>query len=393
MAYIDDLFKRYLDNTCTEEELHTLLRYFEHEAHTREGEEWVQKELFTTEAKSDLSPELEHIVSRNRAAIYSIRGAESAHLGNRSKVMIRWMAIAASILLIWGITLFFLNMPTTAPIVAELQDIAPGTNRATLSLSDGRSVELNDNQGGLVANEEGLAYSDGTLILGTAAAEVATITTPRAGQYQITLPDGSRVWLNAASTLRYPTHFTGDVRRVELQGEAYFEIRKKQAKEGHLASEQKMPFIVATTGQEITVLGTQFNVMAYAEEPATQTTLVEGKVRLASSGGKAMELLPGAQAVLSKDGWQVQKVNVENYTAWKDGVIVMESQTLGQVFRQLERWYDVEFVVDKGVRLPGKTLSGDVLRDLPLSALLQTLEEQTGLRFERKERRVVVKSN
>ncbi|MBL1409814.1 FecR family protein [Sphingobacterium faecale] len=295
---------------------------------------------------------------------------------------IRWLSVAASLLIVATFSVWYYSSSRIASPGVELHaDIPAGSNRATFTLSDGHHVALSEAQGTLVSDGERFTYADGTSVLDVPSVQMATVTTPRSGQYQVVLPDGSHVWLNAASSIRYPTRFSKDVRRVELEGEAYFEVKKGQ-----------VPFVVSTAGPEIRVLGTAFNVMAYSDEPYTQTTLVEGSVRLTSSAGAIRELVPGMQAIADRQGIRVQEVDVVDYTSWKDGIITLEKQTLSQIFRQLGRWYDVEFVVERGVSLPSATLSGDVLRDLSLHALLQTLAQQTGLQFELNERRVIVRS-
>lgn len=204
--------------------------------------------------------------------------------------------------------------------------------------------------------------------------------------------------MNAESTLRYPTRFTGDTRRVELDGEAYFEVKSRLVTpDGKI----KQPFIVSTAGQDVEVLGTQFNIMAYTTEKETETTLVEGKVKLSRtatakeasiSDNASVVLTPGQQGLTDRSAIHVRLVDVEQYTAWKDGLLVLEHQTVDQVLRQIERWYDVTFEVTPGMQLPSKTLSGEVLRNLPVSVLLKALEEQTQLHFEIKGRRIMVKS-
>ena len=383
MAYIDDIFRRYQDNTCTEEELASILRFFEQEENSTVLQDLVQRELLKDESPELLSPNLQRIVSRNRSVIYEISEDSVYKIPSRRTALLKGVSIAASLLLVAGISTWLYYSSSTTPIEKQhLADIAPGTNRATLTLSDGHSVTLSEGQTELITGENGVSYGDGTPILENNLVQMASLVTPRAGQYQVRLPDGSRVWLNAASTLQYPTSFSGGTRRVELKGEAYFEVAK-----------QKTPFIVATAGQEITVLGTHFNVTAYPDEMTTKTTLVEGKVRVSTPSGDIKELSPGRQANLDRNGLHVQQVNTEDYTAWREGIIVLERQQLSQVLRQIERWYDVEFDIDPNVQLPSATLSGDVYRDLPLAALLQTLSQQTGLRFERKERRVMVKGS
>lgn len=384
MAYIDDIFRRYKENSCTEEELEILLRYFEEEKNISQLQLLIDEELGDARSEVDIVPELTAIVARNRAVIWAVPEEGRVRASRKITMTRRWIAIAASLTLVIGLSTWFYYKKNSVDYQETelLADIAPGTNRATLTLSDGRSVILKEDQEILQTNAGGATYADGTIVLEASLVQMATVATPRAGQYQVRLPDGSKVWLNAASSIRYPTRFEGDIRRVELQGEAYFEVDKSP-----------IPFVVVTAGQEITVLGTHFNVMAYADEAYTQTTLAEGKVRVSSTRGETQELLPGSQATLDTKGLHVQQVNVEDYTAWKDGVIVLEKQSLLQVLRQLERWYDVEIVIDPHVKLPSATLSGDVLRDLPLTALLETLSQQTGLHFERRERRVMVKDN
>lgn len=371
----EELISKYNKGTCTEEERAIV-------------ESWHLSDL----KKDTLLPSVENILSASER----MRGRVLSHARVSTKQISLWPRIAAAVAIIvvlFGAGLWYLGNSNKIEDSAQyVNDIAPGKNGATLTLANGKTIKLSDASNGKLAQEAGIAITksaDGQLeyeIKGSAGDpnKINTLSTAKGETYKVRLPDGSLVYLNSASSLTYPVSLIErGKRKVKLSGEGYFEIYK----------DTKHPFVVETDKQEVEVLGTQFNVMAYVEEPTTLTTLVEGKVRIATLAGKSMELLPGSQAMLSKDGLHVQKVNVEDYTVWKDGVIVMESQTLGQVFRQLERWYDIEFVVEKGVRLPVKTLSGDVLRDLPLSALLQTLEEQTGLRFERKERRVEVKGN
>ncbi|MEI6946439.1 FecR family protein [Paraflavisolibacter sp. H34] len=261
---------------------------------------------------------------------------------------------------------------TAKHIFRDSQDVAPGGQKAVLTLADGSTIVLDDAQNGDLARQGTtkiikvggkLDYNQA----GTSPKEVLfnTITTPRGGQYQVELPDGSLVWLNAASSLRFPTAFAGRERRVEITGEAYFEITKNAA----------LPFVLAVGGSEVQVLGTHFNVMAYSEEATLKTTLLEGSVKFVS-GGHTSLLRPGQQAQRTKAGDVnvVSGVNLEEVMAWKNGLFHFEKADIEAVMRQLARWYDVdvEFKNKKAfdplyAEIPRTSKLSDVLRALELS--------------------------
>ncbi|MFB2121678.1 FecR family protein [Parapedobacter sp. 2B3] len=230
-----------------------------------------------------------------------------------------------------------------------------------------------------------------------------TLSTPYGGQYQVTLPDGTRVWLNAVSTLRYPSRFDGPERVVELEGEAYFEVRRQEPAASRHAGRgangsnpaAMVPFVVKTASQVVEVLGTEFNISAYPGEPDTRTTLVGGSVRIKNVESQASNLLmPGQQAVVRGQDTDLNQVDVEVYTAWKDNVFIFGRLELSRVLRQLERWYNVEF---SDGQLPQATLSGEIPRNVPLSSVLAMIEGATAMSFEiqrspasGQERRVVI---
>jgi ferric-dicitrate binding protein FerR (iron transport regulator) len=208
-----------------------------------------------------------------------------------------------------------------------------------------------------------------------------TVSTPRGGQYQVVLADGSKVYLNAASSIRFPAAFTGNERRVEITGEAFFEVTKRS-----LPSKGKMPFIVTIVQPsgsvaEVEVLGTTFNINSYANEPEIRTTLVEGSVKVSSMvNGQSSMLQPGQQASilgLSKSQPShpipIQTVDVSQETAWVKGLFFFNRSDIKTVFRQLERWYDIEVVYEGAV--PDDTFSGKIQRNLPLSRVLKYLEK------------------
>lgn len=311
-----------------------------------------------------------------------------------------WSYIAAaSLVIVLGIGGYFYTQKAIKNdrVTMSRPDIPPGGNRATLVLSGGETISLSEKQDGLVVGKEGITYADGTSIVTSNAIQTVTIITPRAGQYQVLLPDGSKVWLNAASTLKYPTQFTGNVRCVELEGEAYFDVKKQGVWDKEHKKLNRTPFVVGTSGQEIEVLGTQFNVSAYSDDKATKTTLVKGSVRVTRQGEvgaravRSVLLSPGQQSTAQGESLFVKAVDVQQYIAWKDGVIVLDEQNLQAIIAQLERWYDVEFE-STGLLRNKMTLSGEIPRNVSLTTLLDVLGEQMNLRFEIKGRRVMVRN-
>jgi len=308
-----------------------------------------------------------------------------------------WMYAAACLLLLFTGGFFWFSRSSSPAVAAHStnssNDVAPGGDKAVLTLGNDSTIVLENVANGHLAlqgisrvskDKNLLAYTAaGTPALSspstsTAALVYNTLTTPRAGQFQVLLPDGSKVWLNNASSLRYPTAFTGQTREVSLSGEAYFEIAKDAAK----------PFIVRVNELAIDVLGTSFNVLAYADEPAIKTTLLTGKVSLAS-GGKQSMLVPGEQAVISKSGdWKRTKgVDVDEATSWQRGYFHFSHEDIGAVLRQLGRWYDVE--VKFTIPVPDYTFDGEIDRTLSLSSILRHLEK-SDLHFQIDGRKLIV---
>ena len=216
---------------------------------------------------------------------------------------------------------------------------------------------------------------------GSSASEILynTISTPRGGQYQIELPDGSQVWLNAASSLRFPTAFAGKERKVEISGEAYFEITKNKS----------MPFVVKINEAEVQVLGTHFNVMAYNDEAAVKTTLLEGSVKFKSSDNTST-LIPGQQSQLTKDGKVkvVDGVDVDKVVAWKNGAFNFHGEDMDAIGRQLARWYDVEVVNNS--KIEGLFYAEDIPKNIKLSEVLKMLQLTGEVSFKVEGRRIIV---
>lgn len=303
-------------------------------------------------------------------------GIDETKTGNR-RGFVR-VAAAVIFVLMGTAGYFWIKNNTTAPLdddnkivtSAREDEILPGGNKAILTLSDGRKIVLDSLREGEISQEGDiivLKLQDGTIAYDgdqstSKNVEYNTITTPRGGQYQIVLSDGTKVWLNAQSSLKYPTSFNGNERKIELKGEGYFEV----------AHRDNQPFVVSVNGMEVKVLGTHFNINGYGDDNKTVTTLVEGKVELNAEGNTTI-MRPGDQATLNDHGdVQVQKVDVETAVAWKDGYFDFQGKRLHEVMRQIARWYDVE-IVYKGQQ-PDIKFGGKMERALTLDAVLQILE-------------------
>ncbi|MFV8326227.1 FecR family protein [Flavobacterium sp. ZS1P14] len=283
------------------------------------------------------------------------------------------IAVAASILLVMGLgILFLIQNSNESPVVATprlADDKEPGKTGAILTLSNGSKIVLDSVRNGLLANQNnttvskkngGLVYKAGN----DTQSVYNTMTTPRARQYNLELSDGTKVWLNASSSITFPTSFTANERKVILTGEAYFEVAKDKTR----------PFRVAVNDMQVNVLGTHFNINAYDDEASVNTTLLEGSVLLTEKGKKVL-LKPGQQAQKQKSGAIVvnDNVNLEEVMGWKNGVFYFDNASLQTVLRQVSRWYDVDVVFEKGI--PTRTFEGEIQRNLQLSQVLKILEK------------------
>ena len=269
-------------------------------------------------------------------------------------------------------------------------DVLPGGDKAMLTLADGSTIVLDSAGNGVLAqqgNTQIIKQQNGQLIYNSSGEgnNIAynILSTPHGGQYKLTLPDGSKVWLNAASSLKYPTSFTGNSRQVEITGEAYFEIAPLSPKEG-----QKIPFIVRVNEMEVEVLGTHFNVNGYEDEQIIHTTLLEGRVKINTKEGSNF-LKPGQQAQLQKSG-KIKLVNdadLEEIMAWKNGNFQFENADITVVMRQLARWYDVEVEYKGNV---SRHFIGTISRSVNLSQVLTMLEQTGEVKFKIEGRKVIV---
>ena len=344
------------------------------------------------------------------------------------KTVYRWsVSAAAAIIIIAGAGLFYYpqkrnpdqeanhiiknNIPsggnmavTTIDIgsggnkVVPTNDIEPGGNKAVLILANGKKISLTDVNNGTLAEQADVQITkiaDGQLVytilpdrqqIPDTEDQYNTIETPKGGRYRVRLPDGTNVWLNAASKLTYPSSFTGhQTRRVELSGEAYFEVAKDIAH----------PFMVKTIKQEVEVLGTHFNISSYEDEPAVKTTLLEGSVKVYVPGSPSpleragVRLKPGQQSTLTLNNIKIENINTEQRAvAWKNDQFVFESDDIQYIMRMISRWYNVE--VEYVGAIPENKFGGAVSRFENVSEVLKSLELTGRVQFKIEGRRILV---
>jgi len=303
---------------------------------------------------SEESIEREDLVLQN--ILSEIRESTPVRRVRPIRTLLAYAAVAAVILLFIG-SIFWKNLlpQNESGNTHSASDFAAGHNRAFLTAPDGKRIELAATHSGIVIMEDVL-YDDSSKVIGAGLNSNGSLQllTPNGGQYQITLSDGTKVWLNAASSLRFPKVFKGTERTVSLEGEAYFEV----------ARNKKKPFIVRTGEQKISVLGTHFNVSAYRQDIASSVTLLEGKVRVAVTGNEGLTavLKPGQQSVVAQNQIKVAEVNVDDFVAWKQGEFMFNNEDLEGVMQKLARWYDLEISVAedlKGLRIWGSASRKD----------------------------------
>lgn len=432
MSTIKALLKKYLANQADAKEIETILEWLRapdanesllHEVWEEERKDappvdllriWMQVDAATSGSgqvdTATRGDEGEQVVDGKQAD----EAIQPGFAGRRPIVRRFWPAAAAVLILVIA-GLFLLTRrhkqedTESRQPVAAVPDAAPGRDGAILTLADGSQVSLDDNgkelpatQGGTTVKLSGnqLAYvpatgdkatPKGDVEISPASVTYNTVTTPRGRQFTLILPDGSRVWLNAASSIRFPTAFTGKRRSVELSGEAYFEIAKDKEK----------PFFIHTDKSETEVLGTSVNISAYTDDDTVAATLIEGSIRTGIRQDQVI-LVPGEQAKIgaARSGAAQTGVaqstidvnhhaNVEQAIAWKNGTFDFQEKGLKEVMRQLARWYDLEVFYEPGVK--DVKFGGEMSRNIPLSSLLKGLKDmEVHFRIETDHRLVVM---
>ncbi|HVW96702.1 MAG TPA: FecR domain-containing protein, partial [Mucilaginibacter sp.] len=319
-----------------------------------------------------------------RAERHTVLSASTA-TGIRRKLYKRILAAASVLILLsTGLILYHYHAKQSPITTANNNDIAPGKNKAVLVLSNGQKINLDDTNKGLIAQQSGVRISKSNqsqltyqvLDEKTTALEYNTIVTPYGGSYKVILPDGTQVWLNAASSIRFPTRFRGRERQVTLTGEGYFEV----------VHNSKMPFIVKSPDQEIKVLGTHFNIHDYHGEPVI-TTLVKGSVKVILPDKKSAILKPGYMSTYQFNQLNIRQADIGVNLAWKEEQFIFHNTSLVDIMREVQRWYNVEVDFNS---LPPSRFNGAMSRNVPLSELLQMLEITSKLKFKITGRRIMV---
>jgi len=316
--------------------------------------------------------------------------AQPRHSSPVRRMWVRGAAAAAVLIMLLSAVWIFQVDSTSGPgeKLSEMQDIGPGGNHATLTFADGRKIELNKVQHGIVMGDH-IAYTDGSKAVDLS--EVTgdfVLSTPQGGQYQVLLQDGTKVWLNSASSLTFPKKFTGDSRRVQMTGECYFEVAHNRSKS----------FLVDISNQmEVKVLGTRFNVAAYPEEHAVAATLLEGSVQVNSllerNRGERKMLKPGQQVQLETWGNNVGSMHIkdlerpETKVAWKEGLFSFSNADITEIMLQLSRWYDLE--VEYSGPKPEVRITGQVPRSLNLGDLIELLK-LSNIKMEIENKKVII---
>ena len=390
-----------------------LKQLFENDHWSEEDKQWVLHYLESTDNqelrnlmeekfRDDSGSNIQHTeAERLLALIHAKINPAPKHrlfsLTNR-----RRLSIAASIIFIAGAAafLYFNTISTKNTNIVSIQkpkqnnDVAPGHDNAILTLADGSTIVLDNAANGTLAQEGNMKVLklDGQIsYAGNNAATdkvvYNTMSTARGNQYHLQLADGSKVWLNAASSIRFPTTFTGNERRVEITGEAYFEVTHDAAKPFTV----KIASASGADGGEVQVLGTHFNINAYDDEAAVKTTLAEGKVKVTKAGSIVL-LQPLQQAILTKENQKlkVQQADIEKELAWKTGMFEFQDDDLPAIMRQLSRWYDVQISFEGPVSK--KLFNGSIRRQASLSQVLQILK-LAGVSYTLEGKNVTVRSN
>lgn len=372
--HIQYLWERYISETASKAELQELFEYIqnaENDAVNQSVSEQVAKsyspELITSHPE-DVASAWQAIL----AARDTDKNTESEKKTVRVHLLRRWWWAAAASIVIGStfVVTRFSDRPSKSPGTNNLAitppDILPGNNRAVLSVGNRPAINLSNSKQGITIGAS-ITYNDGERIADIG--EILVLTTPRGGQYQAVLPDGTKVWLNAASSIKFPSKFSTDRRVVEVSGEVYMEVAKND----------KQPFFVKSGSTEILVLGTSFNINAYPDEAVLKTTLISGAVKVVTTSAgnsQSVILAPGKQAFYNaaKQQMEVQPADIDQTIAWKNGFIYFDGATLQEIMRQLERWYDIKVVYEHNI-VPSTKLAGKMTRDVPLTGLLNNLEK------------------
>lgn len=386
------MLDKYIDRTCSLTELQEMFAYLDLPEYKEELEAAMEQNYEELIPSADAAAvDWEHMYSSIVPAVQENK--------TRSLWSVLW-PIAAAVLILLSVGLFILDNhqkidKKEAFSSSKMKDIEPGGNKAILTLANGSKIVLDGHNSGVLASEGGTKISktaDGKVMYDASnfadptiteadKNHINTLSTPRGGQYMVILPDHSKVWLNAESSISFPSVFSGTERLVSLSGEAYFEVFK----------DKEHPFKVKAGAAEISVLGTHFNIMTYPEEPQSEISLAEGSVRV-DVGKNSRTLVPGQQAAYRNNSESIalRTVDMEEVLDWKNGFFMFDNTPVDQVMRQIQRWYNVK-VVYEGSK-PVVSITGIISRSNKVSKILELIEETGGVDFEIGDKQIIVKA-
>lgn len=392
--YISRLITAYLQDSASDEEKQQLENWLEEDPKNRiYFEEICQQQLLKEKLQLFQSPDK---VSVWQKTIGKIQEEDTNFFSRHKERKIynrRFLAAVAAVFVIFFATMLYRFYIDGTPTVGNsfsshvANDILPGGQGATLTLANGKHIRLADAQDGKLAEEYGVKITksaDGQLVYeftdGMKGEDKEnTLSTSNGETYQLKLPDGSRVWLNAGSSITYRTKLINQGKRmVKLSGEAYFEIAKDRSK----------PFVVKTKQQEVEVLGTHFNINAYADEPMTATTLLEGSIKVSAPGFTKI-IKPGYQSLVSVNKAIVVSADIESILDWKNGDFIFNQMDFKTAMRKIARWYDVEIVYDVNIS-DDMITAGWISKDRPLSQVLKSIESAGMVRFKIEDKKIHV---
>lgn len=382
---IESLIFRYLQGEATAQEEKVIEEWVNQDSANKQVYDRLRSELFLKKDLSDLFKLVDGKKGTARIQRMRKQVMDQTNIATRGLVWRSWMSYAAAcVIILIGFSVFFIRLERTeeekdrSAAITKANPIQPGKNKAIMILDNGDAIELRNDEAGVKVVNGTAVYSNGENI-GPANEKNSSIIvkTPRGGQYVVQLPDGTKVYLNSESSLKYPNYFFGSKRTVELKGEAYFEVVKSD-----------IPFMVKSRDQELEVLGTSFNLSAYDDLNYIQTTLVEGKVKIKYQG-KYDVLTPGLQLTTSAQDRQIARVDTDIYTAWKDGAFSFSDESLESIMKRASRWYDVDIIYSDD-KLKSMRFEGYVSKFSEMQTLLQTLRLAGEVDFKISERKVYV---
>lgn len=381
-AEIQALLEKYRQNRCTQEELRTLAAHLQTSALRDDMARLLGESLLDGVPASFLE---QPAVQESLHRVFNRMMPDEAQPIRLPRSRWKLPAIAAALVFAIGTGWYFFShdRPDSAQqeMVSLGKDVQAGGNRAILTLANGRGIDLRADQQGISIGEN-VRYLDGSEILidSGETTQQMTLHTPNGGTYRVVLADGTEVWLNAGSTLTYPTKFGPEERQVTLEGEAYFSV-------SHQAN---APFTVLTGGQEINVLGTEFNISAYKGDVYSSTTLVAGSVQVRNiTSGEIVQLQPGSQSMVNEGQTIVATADLEAVVGWKNEVFLFNDTELREAMKQVARWYDVEVSYEGNV--PETHFFGQIGRDKTLAQVLKIFKQgKVEFRFDKEKNKLIV---